>query len=118
MWRTRWDEMSPTSRALVTTVAVVDAGLRAWGRADLQDRPGPHGAAHPPPTRMPTKEAICTGTVAHKPAEPAVTASLSPQVAGSIAAHAPDGFQPRKRSCRKVGSQPLISQNAVPARPM
>lgn len=39
MWRTRWDEMSPTSRALVTTVAVVDAGLRAWALADLKNRP-------------------------------------------------------------------------------
>ena len=39
MWRTRWDEMSPTSRALVTTVAVVDAGLRAWALVDLRNRP-------------------------------------------------------------------------------
>lgn len=39
MGRTRWDEMSPTSRALVTTVAVVDAGLRAWALVDLRNRP-------------------------------------------------------------------------------
>ncbi|HOT56439.1 MAG TPA: hypothetical protein PL014_04785 [Ornithinibacter sp.] len=31
--------MSPTSRALVTTVAVVDAGLRAWALVDLRNRP-------------------------------------------------------------------------------
>jgi hypothetical protein len=35
----RWDEMSPTSRALVITVGVVDASLRAWALADLKGRP-------------------------------------------------------------------------------
>ena len=31
--------MSPASRAVVVTVAVVDAGLRAWALADLKNRP-------------------------------------------------------------------------------
>lgn len=39
MERTRWNEMSPTSRAVVVTVGVVDAGLRAWALADLKNRP-------------------------------------------------------------------------------
>lgn len=39
MRRTRWNEMSPTSRAVVVTVGVVDAGLRAWALADLKNRP-------------------------------------------------------------------------------
>ncbi len=39
MQRTRWNEMSPASRAVVVTVAVVDAGLRAWALADLKNRP-------------------------------------------------------------------------------
>lgn len=35
----RWNEMSPTTRALVVTVGVVDAGLRAWALVDLKNRP-------------------------------------------------------------------------------
>ncbi|GAA4413932.1 hypothetical protein GCM10023168_37130 [Fodinibacter luteus] len=35
----RWNEMSPTTRAVVVTAGVVDAGLRAWALADLRNRP-------------------------------------------------------------------------------
>ena len=48
MWRTRWNDMSPTSRAALITVGVVDAGLRVYALADLRTRPaeqvaGPKG---------------------------------------------------------------------------
>lgn len=37
--RQRWNDLSPTRRALVVTLGVLDAGLRAWALVDLKNRP-------------------------------------------------------------------------------
>ena len=34
-----WNELPAPTRAVVVTVGVVDAGLRAWALADLRKRP-------------------------------------------------------------------------------